>query len=431
MKHCMKMITTIILILVLTTGCSAPKQSSYQDAQSVDNNNDSGDNAGSGSYYQGTADEDLQSMEDIGDEAYGAAQSMQPGAGEEASDGNPSLAKGQSKNNAQTEETGQTKATKQETKEEKLVYTCDLTIETTSYKETLQEIEKQIKEYSGIIESQNEYDNDSGWYIDGHKKTSGTMECTITVRIPSKSYQAFLKSLEGKGKMTHKSMDVTNISRTYYDTQATIQSLEIQEKRLLKMMEDAKDIDDMIKVESRLTEVQTQLNQYKTQLSVMDTQVAYSTVTMTIEEVLEYKPTTPGKKTNTFTERLINTLKDSRDGFLSFMEGLLFLIIQLLPFIIVLALVWFVTKPLRRRYSAYRRLKKEQKRNDSNARMKKERKRETGRFKIRREEAERTVEGDSETEYSETEDTETVLSPPADLADGAKEPGKEEEAETP
>lgn len=431
MKHCMKMITTIILILVLMTGCSAPKQSSYQDAQSVDNNNDSGGDADSGPYYQGTADEEIQSMEDVGDEAYGAAQSMQPGDGEEVSDGKTSLTKEQSKDNAQTEETGQTKATKQETKEEKLVYTCDLTIETTSYKETLQEIEKQIKEYSGIIESQNEYDNDSGWYIDGHKKTSGTMECTITVRIPSKSYQAFLKSLEGKGKMTHKSMDVTNISRTYYDTQATIQSLEIQEKRLLKMMEDAKDIDDMIKVESRLTEVQTQLNQYKTQLSVMDTQVAYSTVTMTIEEVLEYKPTTPGKKTNTFTERLINTLKDSRDGFLSFMEGLLFLIIQLLPFIIVLALVWFVTKPLRRRYSAYRRLKKEQKRNDSNARMKKERKRETGRFKIRREEAERTVEGDSETEYSETEDTETVLSPSADLADGAKEPGKEEEAETP
>jgi len=421
MKHCMKMITTIILILVLMTGCSAPRQSSYQDAQSVGNNNDSGGNADSRPYYQSTADEDMQAMEDLGDETYGAAQSMQPGDGETVSDGNPSQTKGQNKGNARTEENGETKEIKQETKEEKLVYTCDLTIETTSYKETLQEIEKQIKEYSGIIESQNEYDNDSGWYIDGHKKTSGTMECTITVRIPSKSYQAFLKSLEGKGKMTHKSMDVTNISRTYYDTQATIQSLEIQEKRLLKMMEDAKDIDDMIKVESRLTEVQTQLNQYKTQLSVMDTQVAYSTVTMTIEEVLEYKPTTPGKKTNTFAERFVNTLKDSRDGFLSFMEGLLFLLIRLLPFIIVFAVVWFATKPLRRRFTAYRRLKKEQKRNDSSVRMKNERKRETGRFKIDREKTERTVE----------EDSETVFSPPADLEDSAEKQGKEEEAETP
>ncbi|MBQ9157408.1 MAG: DUF4349 domain-containing protein [Eubacterium sp.] len=249
-------------------------------------------------------------------------------------------------------------------KEQKLVYTCNLSIETTSYKKTMGEIEDQIAKYSGIIESRNEYDRDTGWYRTGHEKTSGTMECTIVVKIPSENYQDFLNSLDGKGKMTSKSMDVTNITRNYYDTQTVIESLKIQEKRLLKMMDEAKTIEDMITVEKRLTEVQTQLNQYKNQLSLMDTQVAYSTVTMDISEVMEYKTETPGRKTNTFSERFINNLEDSWTGFLSFMEGLLFLAIRLLPFALILALVMYITRPLRRKMKIRRQEKKERKNRD-------------------------------------------------------------------
>jgi hypothetical protein len=124
------------------------------------------------------------------------------------------------------------------------------------------------------------------------------------------------------------------------------------------MMDEAKTIEEMIKVEDRLTEVQTELNQYKTRLSVMDTEVAYSTITMNIKEVLEYKESQPGKKTNTFIQRLQNTLEESLTGFLSFMEGLLFLIIRLLPFIIVFGALWFVSKPLRVRFKAFRQVRK-------------------------------------------------------------------------
>ena len=178
------------------------------------------------------------------------------------------------------------------------------------------------------------------------------------VRIPSENYQDFLKSLDGTGKMTNNSMNVTNITRTYYDTQATIKALQIQEKRLLNMMEEANTIEDMITVEKRLTEVQTELNQYKNALSSMDTEVAYSTVTMNISEVMEYKEETPGRKTNTFKERLQNTLEDSWSGFLSFMEGLLFFLIALLPYGVIAAILWLVTRPLRKKLKARRQEKK-------------------------------------------------------------------------
>lgn len=349
MRKNAKLLVLFLLIVTLLCGCSGAGELRDAKEPSADYNvemDKADDYEDADMAYQGVA----------GDKAY-SNEMAEASADDSGSEAN---ARGsvEAKAAEQTEETADAGKDK---KEEKLVYTCNLTIETTEYKKTMDEITKQIKDFNGIIESQNEYDNDYGWYMDGHTKTSGTMQCTIVVKIPSKDYQAFLAALDGKGKMTARSMNVTNISRTYYDTQATIESLKVQEKRLLKMMEEADTIEDMIKVEDRLTQVQTELNQYKTRLSVMDTEVAYSTITMDIKEVLEYKEGQPGKKTNTFIERLKNTFEESITGFLSFMEGLLFLIIRLLPFALIIAIIWFVSKPLRIRFKAYRMAAKEKK----------------------------------------------------------------------
>ncbi len=354
MKKYMKIFMVFLIVCAVLAGCSGGGESYRQESQEIEDDKVQSDFEDSAQPLQGVAGGQKNALSEEMADGEEVAEGAGQGQNETVS---------QDQNQPQDPETGtdqkeggdQAQTAK---KEEKLVYTCDLTIETTSYQKTMEEIEKQIKDFSGIIESENEYDNDSGWYIDGHTKTYGTMECTIVVRIPSKDYQAFLKALDGKGKMTHKSMDVQNISRSYYDTQATIESLNIQEKRLLKMMDEAKTIEDMITVEKRLTEVQTQLNQYKTRLSMMDTQVAYSTITMNIKEVLEYKPSPTGKKTNTFLERLSNTLQESWTGFLSFMEELLFLIIRLLPFIVVFGLIWWAARPLRVRFRQRRQAKK-------------------------------------------------------------------------
>ena len=59
--------------------------------------------------------------------------------------------------------------------EEKLVYTCDMSIETTEYKETAAAIKAKVKEFGGIIESESETDNDNGWYYKNHTRYGATM----------------------------------------------------------------------------------------------------------------------------------------------------------------------------------------------------------------------------------------------------------------
>ena len=213
--------------------------------------------------------------------------------------------------------------------DEKLVYTCDMRMQTLTYDETLANVRAAIAKVGGIIESESETNSGTNWYYDDYYKSSGEKTIHLTIRIPSKNYKGFLESLEGEGKILSKNSYVENITRRYHDTEAVIRNLEMQEERLQAMMEQARTIEDMITIETRLTEVQTQLDQNRTYLSAMDTDVAFSTVNLTIEEVVRYSTDPP--KTTTFVDRLHNAFVGSWSNFLRFLEMVLFSIIYIAP----------------------------------------------------------------------------------------------------
>ena len=159
----------------------------------------------------------------------------------------------------------------------------------------------------------------------------------ITVRVPSAKYREFLGLLEGtEGKITNKSEFVQNITKRYNDQSILIESLETQEKRLMEMMDKAETIEDMIAVESRLSEVERQLNSYKTDLSQMDKDVEFSTVYIDLQEVKRYTETV--EKT-TFREKLGFAFEDAISSFRDFCEGVILFVVRNFPFLIIFAII--------------------------------------------------------------------------------------------
>lgn len=243
--------------------------------------------------------------------------------------------------------------------EEKLVYHCDLNIETLDYLATIESIKQSISNCNGVIQAENESDSGRDWYYTNYKKTSGTMHNYLQVRIPSNKYDAFLAELDGVGKITSKSTSVENISQAYYDTTTQIEALQIQEKNLLSMLEQCETIEDMLTVQERLTQVQYELNRLQTNKRYMDVDVAYSYVNINITEVMEYQYENEPVKTNRFADRLYNTIKSTGRGFLLFLEGVLFFIIRLLPYIIILGLVCLIFRKKIRLFMANRKAERE------------------------------------------------------------------------
>lgn len=236
--------------------------------------------------------------------------------------------------------------------EEKLVYRCQLDIETKNYAEDKENLMKLISEYEGIIQNSNEYDNDDYWYSSDHVKTRGTKTLNLQVRIPSEKYKKFIGTVGTIGKVKRNSQQVDNISYDYYNTQADIEQLKIQEQRLLEMMEQAYTIEDMITVEDRLSEVQNELSKLQTKLVGLDTDVAYSYVDIELEEVFEYSAAEVEKPG--FFKRLGEEIVNGFKAMIQIFEDIILFVVgavpRLIPFAVLGFIVYKIVKVYRRNH---------------------------------------------------------------------------------
>ena len=224
---------------------------------------------------------------------------------------------------------------------QKLIYSCDIEIETLDFKNTVDAIKASIKESDGFIESDSLSDNSHNWYYSDYHKNSGTLSEYLVVRIPTTSYEKFLNSLEGTGKIMSKSEDVTNITKSYNDTSTTITMLEKEEIMLLDMLEKCETIQDMMTVETRLAEVQQRLAIYKSNLGEMDMDIAFSTISIQINEVMEY---TRVVEEMNFIQKIVAAIKDSADSFGEFLEGTLITLIYAIPYIAICVVIVIAIK---------------------------------------------------------------------------------------
>lgn len=238
---------------------------------------------------------------------------------------------------------------------EKMVYTASVNMETLDYDNALSSVMKDINDMGGFVENSSESNDNRRWYYADPGVT--TRSARLTVRIPTEKYSDFLNGLSAYGQIVNKTQNAENISRQYGDTQAQIQALEIEQERLLEMMNRAETIEEMIYVEERLTTVQGQLNRAKSSLSSMDTDVAYSTVTITLDEVHQY--TEIKTEEPSFGERFIETVKDSASSFASFAEELLFVIIYLLPYAVIAAVIVVIVLLATKKKRAARKAERE------------------------------------------------------------------------
>lgn len=178
---------------------------------------------------------------------------------------------------------------------QKLIYRGSLEIETTSYNKSVSDLEKLVDNNKGFIESNEE---ESLEYDDYSRRAN------MVIRIPSKSFDNFMNSVGDIGHVRSNSMDIENITREYNDVSTQIASLEIQKDRLLAMYDNAQDIDDMISIESRLSEVQSDLARINTQKRTYDINTNLSTIEIKLVEV--------GKiEDNRYLSRLKNAFYDS------------------------------------------------------------------------------------------------------------------------
>ena len=210
----------------------------------------------------------------------------------------------------------------------KLIKTVELSVETKAYDNLMVSVEAQIEELGGYIESLNAY---NGSFYSGRVNRSAS----ITARIPADKLDGFVKQMGEEANIVDRSESVEDVTLQYVDLDSHTRMLEEEQERLLELLENAETIEDIITIESRLSEVKYQLESMKSQLRTFDNKVTYSTVHIYIDEVKELTPVVEQTAGERIAEGFAESLRDIGEGFKEFFIGFVINI----PYIIVWAVI--------------------------------------------------------------------------------------------
>ena len=250
---------------------------------------------------------------------------------------------------------------------EKIIYSADVTVETTSFDETIGMVSGLVEEFGGWIESSSVSGSN---YYQKSRGTASTRDASYTLRIPSGRFQELMDSLSGLGNIPYSHIYTENVTTQYYDAQAHLKAYETQENRLLEMMELAESVEDVITIEDRLTELRYQIESLQSRLNNWDRRVSYSTISLSIKEVQVY---TPEEKVNpTFGEEILEAIRYGLKNAGEFLKNLLILILEVLPTLIILVpIVWLIVcllLKLIRKIRSKAKVRREARRAEKNAR---------------------------------------------------------------
>ena len=210
---------------------------------------------------------------------------------------------------------------------QKLVRKVWLEAETETMDEFLAALDSKIGEYSGYVESREVY---NGSEYSGRR----SRYATLTIRIPASKLDAFISGVKEGANIVSVNETVDNITLSYADTDSRRLALETEQTRLLELLAKAETMDDILKIEERLTEVRTELEEVTSRLRVYDNMVDYGTVNLTLTEVREY---TVVEEPETVWDRIGEGFMESLETIGDFFVELFVFLVVASPFLVPLA----------------------------------------------------------------------------------------------
>ncbi|MDR0671625.1 MAG: DUF4349 domain-containing protein [Oscillospiraceae bacterium] len=164
----------------------------------------------------------------------------------------------------------------------KLIREAALVVETTDFAGGTAELERLCASAGGYVESST---------VPGLSLTAGTRamrSAHYLFRIPVGEYAYFVQTAGQAGNLLSRTETSTDITDSYFDTEAHLKVLLIRRDRLLVLLEEATDSKAIVDFEQSLSETQYEIERLTGTLQKYDALVSYATVDVTLQEVVSY-----------------------------------------------------------------------------------------------------------------------------------------------
>lgn len=198
----------------------------------------------------------------------------------------------------------------------KLIRTIRMEAETEELDQMLAALDSRISELGGYVESREVYNGSS---YSQRRYRHGN----LTIRIPAENVDNFVEHVGGISNIVSSNESVEDITLQYVDTESRVAALEVEQERLMALLEQADSLPDLLEIENRLTQVRYELENYASRLRGYDNKINYATVHLNISEVQEYTPVAEETVWQRISRGFVDSLKGIGEGVVEFMVWVL------------------------------------------------------------------------------------------------------------
>lgn len=220
--------------------------------------------------------------------------------------------------------------------EKKIIRTASMTIATQTFEDSLNALKSACEGQNGWIESSSENVNNA----------TGLRTAYLTLRIPQSALDAYIAGTEGLGRITSRSESAQDVTESYQDTAARLETQKALMARLQALITESADLSDLLELESQIADTQYQIDRLQSSLNSTDRQVSYSTVNITLKEEKTVELT---DTTVSLGDRIKSAIVTGINALESFLADMLVFLVAALPFIAIVAVVVIAVKIIRKR----------------------------------------------------------------------------------
>lgn len=222
-----------------------------------------------------------------------------------------------------------------EKQKQRVIYTGSMSLNCVSITETINKFKDKVKEFGGYVGS-----------LSQTGRPGDMRHATFTARIPVANFQNFMTGLQSIGEMTDSSWDADDVSEEFYDSTARLKSKKVQEQRLIELLAKATGkLSEVLSVEKELARVREEIESMEGRLNYLTNQTDFSTVTVNLTEVREFRPEGPPSIPTQAWRAFLQSL----DSVKEFLVSVVFFCIRSIPWLTFPLVVFIVYKIVARK----------------------------------------------------------------------------------
>lgn len=205
---------------------------------------------------------------------------------------------------SQSAQSGNATVTQAQSADRMLIRNVSVQCETLNFADLTNNIESQVTALGGYIESKSFY---------GTGNAGDLRYASYTIRVTSEALDQLVNTIGNAAIITGSNESTEDVTLSYTDMQARVESLRIEQDTLNDLLAQADSLDTILVLQNELTNIRYQIESYESQMRVLENLSSFSTLNLTISEVLEETPVEEAH-VKTYSEKFSEAFHDGLDN---------------------------------------------------------------------------------------------------------------------